>query len=138
MGKLVLTNCYIVINGTNLSDHVSEVVLTQTKKSIDTTSFSGGGTEATAGLIGDTLEVTFQSDYAAASVNAVIGALQASSAEFPVEIRPTSAARSTTNPGYTATCILFEFTPLSGKVGDLASSKVKIPTQRSGFTTNYS
>lgn len=132
--KVVLKDCYITINGTNLSDHISAVTLTLTKKGVDTTNFSGGGAEQVAGLKGDTLEVTLQSDYSAASVDDVLFPLYDNENEFPVEIRPTSAGVSSTNPSYTATCILLEYAPLDGKVGDLASTKVKIPTQRTGFT----
>lgn len=134
MAKVVLKDCYIVINGTDLSDHVSAVTLTLSKDGIETTSFSGGGRERVAGLKDDGLELTFQSDYAASSVDAVLYPLYNNETEFNVEIRPTSAAVSTTNPKYTATCVLFEYAPLDGKVGDLAETKVKIPTQRTGFT----
>lgn len=134
MGKVVLKDCYIVINGTNLSDHVSAVTLTLSKDAIETTSFSGGGRERVAGLKDDQLELTIQSDYAAASVDAVLFPLQQNESEFAVEVRPTSAGVSTSNPKYTATCVLFEYAPLDGKVGDLAETKVKIMTQRTGFT----
>lgn len=134
MAKVVLKDCYIVINGTNVSDHVSAVTLTLSKDGIETTSFSGGGRERVAGLKDDGLELTIQSDYAAASVDDVLYPLYNNETEFDVEIRPTSAAVSAANPKYTATCVLFEYAPLDGKVGDLAETKVKIPTQRTGFT----
>jgi hypothetical protein len=134
MAKVVLKDCYLVINGTDLSDHVSAVTLTLSKDAVETTSFSGGGRERVAGLKDDQLELTFQSDYAAASVDAVLYPLYDNETEFDVEVRPTSSAVSATNPKYTATCVLFEYAPLDGKVGDLAETKVKIPTQRTGFT----
>jgi hypothetical protein len=133
MGKVVLKDCYIVVNGSNLSDHVSSVTLTLSKKQVETTNFSGGGTEYTAGLKGDTVEITFQSDYAAASVDDVLYPLYDNENEFQLEVRPTSSAVSTSNPSYIATCLLLEYAPLDGKVGDLASTKIKFPTQRTGF-----
>jgi hypothetical protein len=39
-----------------------------------------------------------------------------------------------TNPLYSATCVLFEYMPLSGKVGELSDTKVTFPTQRSGIS----
>lgn len=134
MAKVILKDCYIVINGTNLSDHVSAVTLNLSKDAVETTSFSGGGRERVAGLKDDGLELTIQSDYAAASVDSVLFPLYNNETEFNVEIRPTSAAVSTSNPKYTATCVLFEYSPLDGKIGDLAETKVKIMTQRTGFT----
>jgi hypothetical protein len=134
MAKLVLKDCYIVINGTNFSDHVSEVTVNLSKDDVETTSFSGSGRERVAGLKDDSLELTIQQDYANASTDSVLYPLYNNETEFAVEIRPTSAGVSTSNPKYTATCVLFEYAPLDGKVGDLSETKVKIMTQRTGFT----
>lgn len=134
MAKIILRDCYVVVNGTNFSDHVSAVTVTLSKDDVDTTSFSGGGRERKAGLKDDSFEISFQQDYAAASVDAVLYPLYDTEAEFVVEVRPTSAGVSATNPKYTGTCLLLEYAPLDGKVGDLSETKVKIPTQRTGVT----
>lgn len=134
MTKVVLKDCYIVINGTNFSDHSSSVAVTFKKADIDTTNFSGQGKEHAQGLRDDGLEITLQSDYAPASVDAVLYPLYDLGTEFTVEVRPTSAAVSTSNPKYTATCILLGYQPLEGKVGQLADTKIKFSTQRTGVT----
>lgn len=133
MAKVVLKDCYIVINGTNLSDHVDAVTLTLSKDAVETTSFSGGGRERIAGLKDDTVELTFQSDFDASSVDDVLYPVWNNEVEFPIEVRPTAAAVSADNPKWTGTCVLFEYSPLDGKVGDLAETKVKINTQRTGL-----
>jgi hypothetical protein len=133
MAKVILTDCYIVVNGTNFSDHVSQVSVNLSKDDVETTSFSGGGRERMQGLKDDGFEITFQQDFAAASVDAVLYPLYDLGTEFEIEVRPTSSAVSATNPSYTGTCILMEYSPLDGKVGDLSETKVKIPTQRSGI-----
>lgn len=134
VSKIVLRDCYIVINGTNLSDHITEVTINLSKDDIETTSFSGGGRERIAGLKDDSYELSIQQDYAAAAVDSVLYPLQNNETEFAIEVRPTSAAVSSTNPKYTATGVLFEYSPLDGKVGDLSETKIKIPTQRTGIT----
>lgn len=133
MGKFVLRTCQVVINGVNFSDHVDSVEVTTKKKSIDTTNFSGGGTEATAGLKEDQFVINFQQDFGAAEVDATLWPLFNNETEFTVAVRPQTAAISTTNPEFSATCLLLEYTPLSGKVGELSSAKVTFPTQRSGI-----
>lgn len=138
MAKLVLKDCYVTINGTNFSDHVSSVTVTFTKKGVDTTSFSGSGSEQVAGLKSDEFQVTLQQDYTAASTDAVLYPLYANETEFTIEVRPTSAGRSTSNPGYTGTCILLDYSALDGKPGDLSDTKIKFPTQRTGITRNTS
>lgn len=133
MGKQVLKDCYIVVNGTNFSDHISAVTVNLSKNDVDTTNFSGGGTEHAQGLKSDSFELTFQQDFAAASVDAVLYPLYDLGTEFSVEVRPTASAVSATNPKYTGTCLLLDYSPLDGKVGDLSETKLKIPTQRTGI-----
>lgn len=133
MGKLVLRDCVITVNGVDFSDHVSSVEVSMKKKSIDTTNFSGGGSEAVAGLKEDEFTVTFQQDFAANEVDATLFPLYDDETEFTVTVKPSNAAVSATNPEYSATCILLEYQPLSGKVGELSDTKVKFPTQRAGI-----
>lgn len=133
MGKLVLRDCVITVNGVDFSDHVSSVEVSMKKKSIDTTNFSGGGSEAVAGLKEDEFTITFQQDFAAAEVDATLFPLYDLETEFTVTVKPSNAAVSATNPEYSATCILLEYQPLSGKVGELSDTKVKFPTQRAGI-----
>jgi hypothetical protein len=134
MPKIVLKDCFISINGTNFSDHASEVTLNLTKDDVETTSFSGAGRERVAGLKDDSFEINLQQDYADGSTDAVLYPLYDNETEFEIEVRPTSNAVSENNPSYTATCVLFEYSPLDGKVGDLSETKVKFPTQRTGIT----
>lgn len=133
MSKLVLRDCFIEINGVDFSDHVSSVEVSLKKAGVDTTNFSGGGKEQVAGLKDDEFTVNLQQDFAAGEVDAVLYPLYDNENEFSVKVRPRAGATSATNPQYSATCILLEYQPLAGKVGDLSETKVKFPTQRSGI-----
>ena len=134
MAKLVLRDCYIEVNGVDFSDHVSSVEVSLKKAGVDTTNFSGGGKEQVAGLKDDEFTVNFQQDFAAGEVDAVLYPLYDLESEFVVKVRPRAGATSASNPEYSATCILLEYQPLAGKVGDLSETKVKFPTQRSGIS----
>jgi hypothetical protein len=134
VAKIVLRDCYIVVNGVNISDHVNSVTVNLSKDEVETTSFSGQGRERVAGLKDDSFEVNIQQDYANGSVDATLYPLWNNETEFTVEVRPTSAAVGVNNPKYTGTCILLEYAPLDGKVGDLSETKVTFPTQRTGIT----
>lgn len=133
MAKIVLRNCFIEVNGVNFSSHVSHVTINLSKDEIDTTNFGGDGRERAAGLKDDSFELTFQQDYAAASVDDTLYPLWDQEEEFTVKVRPTSGAISANNPEYSATCILLEYTPLDGDVGDLSTTDVTFPAQRSGI-----
>jgi len=138
MAKFVMLTCQVLVNGVDFTDHVAQVEVNLTKKSVDTTNFSGGGFEQTQGLREDTFTITFQQDFAAAEVDATLYPLYNAGTEFTVEVRPTTGARSATNPGYVGTCILLNYDPLTGKPGQLSESKVKFPSQRTGITRQTS
>lgn len=133
MAKLVLRDCFIEVNGVNFSSHVSSVTINLSKDEIDTTNFGGDGRERAHGLKDDSFELTFQQDYSAASVDDTLYPLWDDETEFDVTVRPRSAAASPNNPEYSATCILLEYTPLAGDVGDLSTTDVTFPAQRSGI-----
>src|SRR6267154_4850695 len=120
MAKFILKNCQIIIAGTDFSNHVSSVTVSMSKKGVDTTNFSGGGSEQQAGLKSDEFDITFQQDFNAASVDQVLYPLYLNETEFTIEVRPVTAARSVTNPAYVGTlnCILLDYTPIDGKPGD--------------------
>lgn len=134
MGKFILKNCVTTINGIDFSDHVASVTVDLKKASVETTNFSGGGKEQMAGLKSDEFTVDLQQDFAAAEVDATLWPLYNNETEFVVTVKPTASAVSATNPLYSGTCILLEYTPLAGKPGELSNTKVKFPTQRTGIT----
>lgn len=134
MGKLVLRDCYIEVDGHDLSSHASSATINLVKDDIETTNFGGDGRERVAGLKDDSFEVTFQQDFDPLKVDAVLYPLWDGEAEFTVKVRPHSTPVSATNPEYTATCILLEYTPMDGDVGDLSETDVEFPAQRVGIT----
>lgn len=134
MAKLVLRDCYVVVNGTNFSDHTSSVEINMSKDEVETTNFSGSGRERVHGLQDNSFKITFQQDFATSSVDAVLYPLWNNETEFTIEVRPTSGAVSASNPKYTGTCILLEYQPLSGDVGDLSETEVEFNVQRGTFT----
>jgi hypothetical protein len=133
MAKLVLRDCFIEIDSVDFSDHASQVEIQLKKMVVDTTNFSGGGKEAVPGLKDDEISVTFQQDFAAGEVNAVLFQLWDDEEEFIVKVRPGAGAISAANPEFSATCRIFDYSPLAGKVGDLSDTKVKFAAQRSGI-----
>lgn len=130
----MLRNCNIVVNGYDASDHVSSCEINMSKDEVETTNFSGSGRERVHGLQDNSFTVTFQQDFAAGEVDAVLFPLWDNESEFTVQIRPTSAAVGADNPQYTGTCILLEYQPLSGDVGDLSESEVTFNVQRGTFS----
>lgn len=133
MAKLVLRDCFISVDGVDFSDHVSSVEVDFSKDEIDTTNFGGAGRERAAGLKDDKFVLNFQQDFAASSVDDTLFPLYDNETEFPIVVRPTSAAVGASNPQYTGTCILLEYQALSGDVGSLSETSVTFPAQRDGI-----
>lgn len=114
----VLTNAMVLINGVDLSDHVSKVTTEDSRDSVDITAMGATSKAVTKGL-GDakvTLEM-FQ-DFAAAKVHATLQPLIGSSTPVTIEVRGTNAARSATNPAFVMSGLLMTYPMLDGSVGD--------------------
>ena len=66
------------------------------------------------------MSLAFAHDYAAASVDQTLNGIHFNNTEVLIEVRPTNAARSTTNPAFTMSGVLPSYVPLDGAVGDLS------------------
>lgn len=126
MAKYVLKDADVVINGVNLSNRVDEVVVNMSREDVETTAMGASGKQRLAGLGDDSFEVTFLQDHAAANVDATLFPLLGA-APFTVVVKPTSAAVSATNPTFTGSCILTEYTPIQGSVGSRSEATVTLP-----------
>lgn len=128
MAKFTLTNAYVAINGTAISDHCSSVSVEDTAEEIDFTSFSSNAyREFGGGLKDANITFTIFQDYAASSVYSILQPLYASGGTFGIVVRPNAAlAVSATNPEARMTGRLFSFNPIGGAVGDAATSEISV------------
>ena len=126
MAKQVATNVVVKIGGVDLSAYVSSVSLSSSADAVETTSFaSGGARERTGGLKDNSLTVSFMQDFAASTVEPTIYPLIGGTASFEVLANGTSA--TSTNPKYTGTLLVTEWTPVAGAVGELLTADVTWP-----------
>ena len=124
MGKMILKNAYVSVNGVTLSDHADQVTITYAGKEVDSTAMGDMAESYLPGLTNWTADVSFLQDFAAASVDATLFPLVGAAA-FPIEIRADAGVRSVTNPGFSGNAIVTSYPPIAGKVGDKLSSQVK-------------
>jgi len=127
MARIVLTDVSVVINSVDLSDHVGSVTITQNHDDVETTAFGDAGRTRTGGLEDSSISLDFHQDNAAASVEQTIQPLLGGTASIVIKPLGTAVATSPTNPSYTATVLLTEWTPLNGAVGDLSTVSVTWP-----------
>lgn len=122
----VLTDAYININSSVISDHGNKVEISVTVEDKDTTTFGQTYKTRVGSLKDGTLAITLLNDFTAAQLDSIFWPLLGTVVTF--EIRPTSGARSATNPAYTGSILVKEWKPITGGVGDLASVGLSFPT----------
>ena len=125
MAILILTDATVTINSVVLSDHVDSVAVTSAYDDVDITAMGATAHAHAQGLSDDKITATFLQDFALTKVDATLAPLYYNKTTFPVVVKPTSAAVSSTNPSYTiSSALLLEYTPLDGKVGDRSEMQV--------------
>lgn len=126
MAVLALTDCYVELNSVDMSAFVTGVELDAEVVDLVTTNFgSGGWDERIGGLKSGTLQVSFNDDFAATTVDDRLWPLFGTVTTF--EIRPTSGAVAATNPSYSGSVLVNELSPVAGSVGDLATQDLTWP-----------
>jgi hypothetical protein len=127
MPKVVVTSRFVSLNGTDLSSSLAGASLEITVEEIDKTSLgSQGWREVAAGLKSGSVTLNFLQDFGAGSVDATLFPILGT--EGTVVIRPASGTVSATNPAYSATVLISQYSPISGQVGDLQTFDITIPT----------
>jgi hypothetical protein len=120
------TDYYLLLNAVNMSPMAFKVSFKLTAVELKNTAFGATYESRIGGGLKDgSLAVDFNQDFAAAQVDALVFPLFGTVTTF--ELRPTSGARSATNPAYTGTLFIKEYIPIDGKVGDLAVNSVTWP-----------
>ena len=125
MAKLVLTDAKVTINSVNLSDHINSITIETKDDIVETTAFGSTAKTRVAGLADNSVTIDFMQDFAASNVEATIYPLLGSATT--IVVTPTSSAASTTNPSYTFSALISEWTPLKGSIGALATASVTWP-----------
>lgn len=122
------------LTATDLSTMISSVDLSLAADEADYSNFgSGGWRQKLSSLKAGTVQFTFNQDFAAAKVDALFGISGSlmpfgGAGPYYCEIRPTSAARSATNPSHVMQLVPLDYKPLTGGVGDLATVSLQFPT----------
>jgi hypothetical protein len=126
MARIVLTNAYVTINSVDVSDHVASVTLNSSIDVVETTAFSTTAARTRIGGLADnSISLEFHQDYASGSIEATVYPLLGTTTT--VVVKPNGSTTSASNPSYTATALVSEWTPLNGAVGELATASVTWP-----------
>lgn len=130
MARIVLTDAYVVLGSTDISQYVTSVSLSSTLDVVETTGMSNTSRTRVAGLRDNQLTLEFNQDFAAGALESVIYPSDATTkigTAVNMEVRASSGAVSTSNPKYTFSALISEWQSLSGSVGELATVSVTWP-----------
>ncbi len=126
MGKKVLLDAQLTINGTDVTEWVAKVELQDEFEDKDTTTMaSGGAKEVQGGLESGEIGVTFKQDYAATKLDAIMWPLRRSVVTWTA--RADLDAVSASNPQYSGSLLVNKWVPIAGSVGDVAEVDVSFP-----------
>lgn len=128
MALYAATDHKITVNGTNLSSSLQSASLDLSADELETTAFGGGWRTRVAGLKSGSVTLNFFQDFGATAVDSTLYPLFNGGSYATVVITPTSTAVSSTNPAYTAVCLVSQYQPYSASVGDIATLSVTWPT----------
>lgn len=121
MAKMILDNAYLSVETVDLSDHVRSLTMDLKTDIVDATCMSNTYKDKLAGFTDWKVTVEFAQDFAALKVDATLFPLIGTACSLV--IRPDSAVKGATNPEFTGEGILVEYSPLSGKVSELNTTK---------------
>lgn len=129
MAKFVMKDAVITVAGVNLSDNFSSVTVETSTEDVDVTGFTSASyREFATGFKDATISGDVYQDFGTGEVDATLWPLgpgNTAGTTFAVTVKATSAATSATNPLFTMSqAALFEYSPISGGVGDAAATSV--------------
>lgn len=138
MSIFTLTDAHILINGVVLSDHSNQVTVVDNREEKDVTAFGATSKASLKGLGEATITIVLFQDFAAGSTHATLQPLIGSTTPVAVEVRPTSAARSATNPAILlSSALMFNYNALQGSVGDVPTTTAEFKNSSSTAGMTY-
>jgi len=125
MPKFIATNYNVTINGTDFSSSLASVELPIEVETQDTTAFGATFRTAIAGLQTGSITLEFHQDFGAGAIDTVLYPLLGTNAT--VVVSPTSGTISASNPSFSGTYLVTQYSPFNSTIGDLATLSVTWP-----------
>jgi hypothetical protein len=125
LAKFVATDYKVTINGGTVSSSLASVELPIEIDEQETTAFGSAWRTRIAGLKSGSITLEFHQDFAAGALDSILWPLLGTNAT--VVVTPTSGSVTASNPSYTGTFLVTQYTPYASTVGDLATVSVSWP-----------
>jgi hypothetical protein len=110
----------VIAGSTTISDHVSTVDLNREIEAITITSMNDLVQNMIGGVEISTVSLELFNDFAASSVNSLFE--DAIGSKLNIKLIPVTGTVSATNPSYTMSCLITQWTPINGQQGAMTAS----------------
>jgi len=121
VAKFAATDVYVLISSTNISDWCFDVDVPDSKNQIDVSGFnSTGSQEFVPGSRDQSAVVQVLQDFGNTQIHQLLNPLYVNNTVFAFEVRPTSAARSATNPWYGGSAQMYEYDGIQAQLNNRA------------------
>ena len=118
-----LSNAKVKIATVDVSDNCVAASITRVIEPLESSAFGSTSRVYTAGMENSTFSATLMASYAASETYSALEGLVGTS--ITIVVNPTSAADSSTNPGFTLTGTYFsELSVINAKIGELGMFEV--------------
>jgi len=115
-------NAYVTVNGTDLSTYARSVTIEVSGDQLDDTAMGDTFRSRIGGLKDWSISIDFNQDFGSSAVDATLFPLL--NTVVGVVVNPEGSTTSATNPKYSGNVLVSSYTPVSGSVGDLATTSV--------------
>lgn len=115
----------VIAGSTTISDHVSTVSLNREVEAITITSMNDVVNNLIGGVEVSTLSLEVFNDFAASSVNSIFE--DAIGSKLAIKLIPVTGTVSATNPSYSMSCLITQWTPINGSTDGAATASVTYP-----------
>lgn len=115
----------VVVGTTTISDHVSTVSLNREVEAVTITAMNDTVQNMVGGVEVSSVSMEIFNDFAAASVNSLFE--DAIGTKLAVKLIPVTGTVSATNPSYSMSCLVTQWTPISGATDAAMTASITIP-----------
>ena len=127
MAKFAATDVYVLINSQNVSDWCFDVDVPDSKNQIDVSGFNPTSSqEYVPGSRDQNAVLQMIQDFGNTMIHQLFNPLYVNNTIFSFEVRPTSAARSATNPWYGGSAQMYEYDGLKATLNNRAEVPITL------------
>lgn len=127
MASFALLDAVVTVNSVDLSDFARSVTISLEKDDQEDTAFGDTSRSRIGGLNDYSLDIEWNQDFASGAVDATIWPLYSGTGLTTWSVKANSGATAATNPLYSGTVLVTEYSPLDGSVGDVATLSTSWP-----------